>query len=274
MQLKHPDGTQLGATLVEGGGEGWVVIGGATGVPHRYYEALSEWLAEERGVNVLSFDYRGIGESSPASLKGFKATYRDWASDLEVAIEYAAARGPTVVVGHSFGGHAFGMTNAHARTEGLYTFATGAGWSGYMTSGEAARVWALWNVVLPPLVSWRGYAPFRLLGMGEDLPKGVYQDWRRWCGSPLYFFDDPDADFSERFAQVKVPVVGVNSVDDAWAPPASARAFLSHYPNVTCVTVKPFDVGAQSIGHLAYVRPACRSLWRELGVWIEERLSS
>ncbi len=273
MRLAHPDGTRLGATLVRGTEEKWVVIGGATGVPHRYYHALSVWLAKNHGVNVLSFDYRGIGDSRRGSLRGSLADFRAWASDLGVAIRYAADRGPVVVVGHSFGGHAFGMTEFHGLTRGLYTFATGAGWHGYMTHKESLRAQFLWHCVAPPLVSWKGYLPSRLLGLGEDLPAGVYRDWKRWCGFPQYFFDDPTVDFSDRFAQVQVPVVGVNSIDDAWAPPVSARVFLSHYPRFSPVVVTPRQLGVRSIGHMSYVRPACQGLWFDLGQWIDARFA-
>ncbi|MEZ4318841.1 MAG: alpha/beta fold hydrolase [Myxococcota bacterium] len=273
MQLIHPDGTALGASLHRGTRDDWVVIAGATAVPHRYYDALAEWLSNALGVNVLSFDYRGIGASRSGPLRGMSADYRDWASDLALAIDHAADRGPTVVVGHSFGGHAFGMTDAHTRTRGLYTFATGAGWHGWMSWPESVRVRFLWDVLGPVLVGWHGYLPFSKVGMGEDLPLGVYSDWRKWCRNPHYFFEDPEADFEERFQRVRVPVVGVNSTDDAWAPPSSAAAFLSHYPGSRCLVVSPRSIGRESIGHMAYVRPSCRGLWDDLGRFVEARLA-
>jgi predicted alpha/beta hydrolase len=143
VELPHPDGTKLGATLFHGGDRGWVVVGGATGVPQVYYRHLAEWLAETQRLNVLTFDYRGIGASKPTSLRGFAADLRTWASDLRAAVDYAADRGPTAVVGHSFGGHAFGMTEGHRRTVGLYTFGSGSGWSGWMPTAEQWRVWSL-----------------------------------------------------------------------------------------------------------------------------------
>lgn len=274
MQLVSSDGTRLGANLQPGSGTGFVVVGGATAVPQRYYRRIAEWLTEATGASVLTLDYRGIGESKHASLRGYQATYRDWARDLASGIEWAADRGPTVVVGHSFCAHAFGMTPAHARTRGAYVFAGGAGWHGWMTRGEALKVWAMWNVIGPPMVAWHGYLPSRQLGLGENLPRGVYQDWRRWCRYPNYFFDDPTAEFTGEFARVEAPVVAVNSVDDAWAPPASAQAFFAHYPNHQLVTVRPSDVGGDAIGHLDYVRPRCRALWPALGDWVQDRLAA
>lgn len=277
MELIHPDGTRLGAAIETSKKkeQGWVVIAGGTGIPHRYYKRLATWLAEHHNVHVLSFDYRGIGTSKPnRSMKGYQATFPDWASDLQTAVHYAAERGPTVVVGHSFGGQAFGMTDAHSYTRGLYTFATGAGWHGYMKTLESLRVRLLWNGLGPVLVGWKGFLPSKLVGMGEDLPLGVYKDWRRWCLSPNYFFDDPDAHFKSNFPRVDVPVIAVNSTDDAWAPPASAKAFIDHYPNASYVTITPEQLGMKSIGHMNYVRPVCQKLWENLGKWIDARLAT
>ncbi len=264
----------LHGTLVEGGGRGMVVVAGATAVPHRYYAPFAAWMAAEHGVDVLCFDYRGVGASRVDTLRGFRAGYRDWASDLACAVDWAADRGPTVVVGHSFGGHAFGMTPAHARTQGMYTYGSGSGWHGWMTRAEGAKVWALWNLVLPPLVAWHGYLPFSRLGMGEDLPRGVYADWRRWCRHPNYFFDDPEAEFVDEFARVEVPVVGVNSLDDDWASPRSAEALLRHYPKAERVVVDPAEVGLRGIGHIAYFRPTHRVLWEGAGRFVRDRLEA
>jgi predicted alpha/beta hydrolase len=95
------------------------------------------------------------------------------------------------MVGHSFGGHAFGLIPNHYKIQKFYTFATGAGWSGWMPKTEALRVQVMWNMVLPTLTKLKGYTPMSMLGMGEDLPYGVYAQWKHWCKNQHYFFDDP-----------------------------------------------------------------------------------
>lgn len=274
--IDAPDGTRLGAAIAQPAqpGDGWVVIGGATAVPQSYYHPLAEWLTAHAGVNVLTFDYRGVGASRPASLRGYRADYGDWVTDLDAAIAYAAGRGPTVVVSHSFGGQAFGLGDGHRRTRGLYAFGLGAGWHGYMPRAEAIRVRAFWHGIAPVAVRLFGYLPGRRLGMGEDLPLGVYRQWRRWCAMPDHFFDDPTLDAAGRFARVRVPVVGVNSVDDRWSGPESAEVLLSRYPDATAITVRPADHGLSAIGHMKYVRPACDALWPSLADWVTERLAA
>ena len=55
----------------------------ATGVPRGFYKRFTEFdLA--RGVNVVTTDYRGIGDSKPATLKGFDMQCADW-STLDLA---------------------------------------------------------------------------------------------------------------------------------------------------------------------------------------------
>jgi predicted alpha/beta hydrolase len=125
-------------------------------------------------------------------------------------------RVPLFYVGHSFGGHALGLLPNHDRIARAYLFAVGAGWHGWMPPLERVRVQVLWNVVLPVLTSCYGYMPSRMLGMGEDLPLGVYRDWRRWCSFPHrrwcsfphYFFDDPaEPGLADEYGRVRTPIV-------------------------------------------------------------------
>ncbi|MFX7816485.1 alpha/beta fold hydrolase, partial [Acinetobacter baumannii] len=75
-----------------------------------------------RGCAVLTYDYRGIGDSrqpamvgynQPKSLVGFKASMSDWAAqDVTAAVRWRRERYhglPLAYVGHSFGGQALGL---------------------------------------------------------------------------------------------------------------------------------------------------------------------
>jgi len=265
LNITTSDDFSIGATLypaASGGSGALVVIAGATGVPQRFYRRLATWLSA-RGLTVLTADYRGIGASAPASLRGFQADYLDWAErDLAACVDWAADRGPTVVIGHSFGGHAYGLLPNVSRTLGLYTFATGAGWYGHMAPQHQVRALAMWHLLGPPLTTAYGYLPSHLVGLGEDLPLGVYKQWKRWCAFPRYFFEDSDYNMVAQFDRVTQPVVGVNSVDDDLAPPSSAEAFLTGYrrAELDLQTVTP-DVLGGAIGHLGYVRPEASALW-------------
>lgn len=165
--------------------KGRLVVAGATAVPQGFYRRFAQF-AGTRGFETLTFDYRGIGQSRPPSLHGLRTDFLDWARlDLAAAVDTMADGAvPLYVVGHSYGGHAFGLLPNHRKVAGFCVFGTGAGWHGYMPLGERLRVLAMWNAVLPVLTWWKGYCPWKMLGLGEDLPVGVYRQWRHWCRFP------------------------------------------------------------------------------------------
>jgi predicted alpha/beta hydrolase len=177
------------------------------------------------------------------------------------------------MVGHSYGGHAFGLLPGHERVQRLATFATGAGWHGWMPPLERLRVKLLWNVVGPLLVRTTGYLAWSRLGLGEDLPRDVYLQWRRWCQWPRYFFEDPELPgLAEQFARVRIPIRAINATDDKWAPPASRDAFMAAYTGaqLECFTLEPGSIGMAAIGHMDYFRPQAVKLWAQTLDWLQQ----
>lgn len=277
LQLISPDGYRLGAHLYRGQEpvRANLVVGGATGVPQRFYRRFAEF-ASLRGFQVLTLDYRGIGESAPRSLRGFEVNFLDWARlDLACAVEHLARDSdlPLFMIGHSFGGHAFGLLPNVDRVRGLYTYATGAGWHGWMPAWERLRVQLMWNLVGPLLTTWKGYLAWSLLGMGEDLPLNIFHQWRKWCSYPHYFFQDPAlaAEVQGLFARVRTPIVAANSLDDLWAPPASRNAFMKGYCNAPWQPhdILPRQLGVGRLGHMGYFRSQASALWKESLDWFE-----
>ncbi len=252
-----------------------VLVLGATGVPQGFYRAFAVHAARQ-GLDVLTFDYRGIGGSKPPRLRGFSASYDTWARE-DAAAALAAARAPDKplwVVGHSFGGQAMGLQVGGGQASGFYTFGSGAGWGGWMPRAERRRVWFLWNVVGPPAVFILGYLPMKPLGMGENLPMGVYRQWRRWCRYPRFFFDDPEGNDNGRldgFGKARYPIAAANALDDLWATPASRDAFFSGY---TAAPVERIDIDPKlhggGIGHMGYFRRGQGRLWDDALAWLEK----
>ncbi len=104
--------------------------------------------------------------------------------------------------------------------------------------------------------------PGSMLRLGEDLPLGVYRQWRRWCRFPYYFFDDTKMPYiAEEYAQVRTPIVAANALDDLWSPPRSRDAFVRAYRNAPIERIdldpKPFSRG---IGHMGYFRQKAQPL--------------
>jgi predicted alpha/beta hydrolase len=254
----------------------YIVVACATAVPRGFYKRFCEYAASI-GLHAIVADYRGIGDSMPASgtLKGFVMDYADWSTqDLAAVVQYAQARGDVYLVGHSLGGHALGQLPDLRGIRAAYFCGSGAGWAGWMPLAERWKVGMLWNVIGPIATSVLGYQPMSKLGLGEDIPLGVYRDWKRWCSFPQYFFDDPAPDakaIAAKFDRVRMPVAAAVSTDDLWAPPASRDAFFSGYTKtqVDPIDLVPKALGVQQIGHMGYFRKEVGAvLWPQIMAWL------
>jgi len=251
-----------------------IVIASATAVPRGFYKHFAHYVAL-RGVHVLVADYRGIGGSRAGVLKGFEMQYADWSTlDLAALVAYASSQGDCYLVGHSLGGHAIGQLPQPNLLRAAYVCGSGAGWAGWMPWLERIKVGLLWNVLGPILTHWYGYQPMSKLGLGEDIPLGVYRDWKRWCSFPRYFFDDPSPQAKEiasKFDRVTLPIAAAVSLDDLWAPPASRDAFFAGYVNaqVECMDLSPRQLGVKRIGHMGYFRKDVGAvLWPQILTWL------
>lgn len=150
-----------------------VIISAATSVRCTYYARFADYLFNH-GLDVMLYDYRGIGVSRSGSLRGFKASWSDWGVLDAHAILMRAQREcpgqPIDMVGHSFGGCTVGLAAGASRVRRLVTVgAQFAYWRDY----AAAQRWpmfARWHVVMPLLTRLCGYFPGKRLGWLEDTP--------------------------------------------------------------------------------------------------------
>ena len=145
VSLTAADGYKIQATRTAPTGKpkGHLILAGATGVPQRFYQRFATYCAAQ-GIEVWTLDYRGIGLSKPEDLRGFEMNYLDWArQDLAALLTHVATltSGPIWMVGHSYGGHAFGLLPGHQRVS---RFATICHWCRLArmdaTSREIARL--------------------------------------------------------------------------------------------------------------------------------------
>lgn len=253
---------------------GLVLIHPATAVPERLYFAFARYVTE-RGLMALTYSYRGIDGSRPASLRGFRASMRDWADlDVEGVTAWAGQcfpKQPLYAVGHSFGGHALGLCESTAALRAAVQVASHAGTMRIVTDrAERWRITLLLHWVAPPLTRLFGYLPGARLGIGEDLPAGVLLEWSRWTRLTHYFFDDPTLHAAERFARVRTPILSFGFDDDPWATPAGIAMLLAHLVNAS-VEQRAIDAtrrGAASIGHMGYFRKPGAFLWPETIDWL------
>jgi predicted alpha/beta hydrolase len=277
IRVPSSDGYSLAGTLYEPASPAarHVLIAAATGVRRRFYDRFARFLCA-RGFGVVSFDYRGIGDSRPGSLVGFQASMRDWGEkDLAAAIDWTVARsGKLLAVGHSAGGQLFGLAANNCKVRALVAVAAQSGYWGFWPSPRKYLMAALWYAFVPGLTRACGYFPSRLLRLGEDLPAGVAREWASWCRNRAYMVDAqrrPDLQFFEAFQS---PIRYYSFEDDRYAPQAAVDYLAGCYANAPKEArhVCPADIGALAIGHFGFFREKCkRRLWTETAEWFESR---
>lgn len=272
MSVPARDGFELAATVFRSDEDprGVIVVSSATAVPRRFYRHFATALAEA-GYVVLTYDYRGIGDSRPASLRGFDATASDWALlDMAGVIDWARSAfepAKVLAVGHSVGGQLAGLLDNSASIDAMVTLSAQSGhWR--LQGGEQKFVVALHvYFTLPLLAQLVGYMPWSRFSPAEDLPKGVALEWSRWCRDPLYVLGDDSLPL-DRYAGFAAPVLAYSIDDDKWGTPRSVDAMMSAYPNLERRHIVPAERGLKSLGHFGYFRPESRALWDEAIAWL------
>ncbi|MBR0751633.1 alpha/beta fold hydrolase [Bradyrhizobium jicamae] len=279
------DGYPLGATLFlpRGAKRHAVLINSATAVPRKLYRGFAGYLAR-RGCAVLTYDYRGTGDSRqpsmtghnpPKSLVGFKATMSDWAAlDVTAAVRWMRERYrdmPLSYVGHSFGGQALGLLANNTEVSRALLIASQAGYWKLMASPERYRVVAMLNGVGLPLTKVMGYMP-GWAGLGMDLPKGVFEQWVGWVMRPRYLLDDPSLTARENFAKFKGKLRAISITDDPWATRPAVELLCSGFTSITpdIISIRPADANVPKLGHFGFFRSEHRdTLWRGAAEWVQ-----
>jgi len=265
------DGFALAATIYQAGSD-VVIINAATAVPRQFYNRFATFL-NQQGFTVITYDYRGIGESKPATLRGFKAEMNDWGMlDMQGVLDWTVAEfNPTslFIIGHSSGGQQMGLITDSSRINAMVTLSAQSGYWRLQGGRQPVVVWLLVYLIIPLLTGVFGYFPWSKFGKAEDLPKGVAQEWARWCRDPLYLLGDRDLP-TQRFQQFSAPVLAYSIDDDDWGTAKSVQTLMSAYPDVAYTHIMPADYGLKSLGHFGYFRSQSEPIWHETVAWLRQ----
>jgi len=255
-----------------------VIINAATSVRCRHYSRFADYLSDH-GFDVITYDYRGIGESRPASLKGLKASWTDWgALDFEAMLKRAQREfpgQPIDVVGHSFGGCAAGLgASGHLIRRLVTVGAQFAYWRDYAPA-HRWRMFAKWHVLMPLVTMIYGYFPGKRLGWLEDTPAGVVRDWslstaryeKRSSGRAI-----STTSGQLPFADVTAQTLAISISDDPYGTIPAIERLLDYFTGSTNshLRIHPEDIGEEEVGHFAFFRsPYQATLWPIALAWLQ-----
>lgn len=294
MRIGTRDGEHIVADVFlpdEGPTVAKLLIASAMGVSRRFYAAFARDLASH-GIAVMTFDYRGIGDSLHGALEASTATLSAWGEqDLAAAtreLERLEITGdaahddrlPLLFVGHSVGGQVFGLVS-DAPFRAALLVGSQAGYWKHWGGAKRLAMAGLWFGAVPLFTAWLGYLPMKALGQGEDIPKGVAREWARWGRDASYVgvrIRDRAAEAEKAsrtstlgYAAWEGKLRAVSIADDGYAPQPAVEALVKLYAkaDTEVVTVSPRSVGTKSVGHFGWFRSHFRAtLWAEARRWL------
>lgn len=247
-----------------------LLLSGGTGVPQGYYAPFARW-ASMQGIGVLTYDYRDFGESLHGPLSRSRATFADWTVRDQAAAEARLAAlapdGPLWLLGHSAGGLGLPFRKRDRRVERVTTVGAGAPY--FMDHPWSYRplVLAFWFVTGPPAVALTGRLPGRAMGLGADIPAGVYWQWRRWCTRREFFLADVGASLPEPdYGLMGAGLAMLTMEDDVVVPPVAVKRYVDLFPDGPAAyrVLRPAEFGLESLGHIQVFSARNAAAWSAL----------
>lgn len=244
-----------------------ILIAAATGITQQFYQHFALWLSQQ-GYNVLSFDFRGIGQSLHEPLTRSTASIMDWGQlDLPAAVDTLLNKTgaeQVILIGHSAGGQLLGIMPNYHKVAKLIAVAGSTGHVKGLKGRTKYLAPLMFKVIFPIACKIKGYAPTKALGMGENLPKRVALEWAKFCAQPGYvinaFAPASSADFHQH---IKCPILCICASDDEIATAANVQDLMRLYPHAKTQYIKlmPQDFQHTQIGHMLMFKPSHQNIW-------------
>ena len=245
-----------------------LLINSATGVKQQIYFSFAKYL-REKDFTVITYDYRGIGESKPAKMKGFEASMRIWGTqDFESVTNYILDKFPAYekfCLGHSVGALIIGMSKNSGIFKKLIFVATQDAYLGNLKWNVAIAGLVGFGIAVPLTTTIFGYFPAHRFGLGESLPKGVAYDWQTLIlnkRSTSKLYDQIEDDFSKKLNQ---KTFIIHAEDDLWITKKGMESLMNNvYPHLqkTYREIKVSESEKGEIGHVNFFRSYNKKLWQ------------
>ncbi|MEW7963660.1 alpha/beta hydrolase, partial [Acinetobacter baumannii] len=123
-------------------------------------------------------------------LKQSTASITDWGTlDIPAAIDALLIKtkaNQVILIGHSAGGQLLGVVPNYNKVAKVITVAGSTGHIKGLKGKTKVLAPVMFNLIFPISSLVKGYGATQFIGMGENLPKKVAQQWREFCSRPGY----------------------------------------------------------------------------------------
>ncbi|MFV8454952.1 alpha/beta fold hydrolase [Vibrio owensii] len=279
--LKTPDALSIHARVFHPESEvkAGIIINAATAVKQSYYQRFAQFLAQN-GYLVVTYDYRGIGQSAIQDTRDPRLTMQAWGEkDLATVIDWATTHHPALdwhCIGHSVGGQILGLAANNTIFKSVYCVSSQSGYWANWEGVSKPRMFAMWYFAVPVLSTLFGKVPGVFLG-GEALPECIAKQWAYWGRDPHYIIDENGTPIRENFEKMTCDIKFKLIDDDMdFAPPKSVHQLASFYSNanVEIETVKTKQLGTK-VGHFGFFRKKHEDdLWLDALAWLNNQYPS
>ena len=280
IHIATQDNYQIAATLFtpsEQTIKATVIVCSATGVLRQYYKGFASFLAEQ-GLQVITYDYRGIGGSRTKNKKDLALSMVNWGrKDYAAIVDYLSEEFPDhdlLSVGHSIGGQLLGLLPDNHRIKACLNIASQhvywKNWSGR----HKALSFVFFYGLLPFFARTAKGLPAWVLG-AEPLPLQITRDWSRF-GRKSFYTDIDGKEVKDNYFSYRGKMRLLAVEDDLQFAPTSAVYALKNniYRNADAevLVVKPSDYEMKRIDHFGFFQKRMnRSAWKECADWLKEQ---
>jgi predicted alpha/beta hydrolase len=287
VEVRTDDGWSLRADVDEPAGE----PAGVAVLAHAMMARRSEFDRPEgagvrrrlvaRGWRVVSFDFRGHGDSGPRASEGGRYTYDDLVTrDLPAIHAFARSRDRkkrrVILVGHSLGGHVGLAAQGTGRVafDAIVAVAANLWMPQFERSGPRRALRRLLLSAIDATARRVGRFPARALRMGsDDEARAYFEDLGRFARTGRWSSADGAVDYLASLARVTVPVLQLVSDGDRMAcRPEGGALFLQRCGGPQqLLQVTRADDGGPAPGHMGLVTSGrIGRAWDGVEAWMRD----
>jgi len=273
------DGYVLGATrfhIPESASKAVVLISTASGVKQSVYFSFASFLATQ-GFMVLTYDYRGVGQSLHTDIRELDVLMSDWGKqDMTAMLAWIQDHYPEqkiLLVTNSIGGVILGLSPlATSITAALMVAPPNLHWRYGKTWLTKVTLLLMIYALVPIVGQLMKYLPMKPLGLGESLPKSAVFEWIQWAKQPDYLTVYNPENY---YQDIQFPIRVYSLSDDGIASYAAVRNIVKFYSNADLehIHLDPQSIQALQIGHIGFFKKTFQNtLWQEVYEWLSGQL--
>ena len=247
----------------------------AMGVNASFYVPLANALVEE-GLNVVTADLRGHGESSIRPDRHTNFGYRemvlyDWPS-IVGQVKALFPHSQKIILGHSLGGQLTPLYLSDNLGE-IDRLIMVAAPSLYWLDWPFPRsvILLLLTSIFSVLAKVLGYFPGRKIGIGSAEAMRLMSDWARIARRGRYDMIRPDEDYVSSLRELRIPLLAISFSDDGFAPKLAVDRYCQRMPGVSLTRwhIAPEDLDRETLGHLWWVNGS-ETLAKRIARWLSD----